>query len=47
MDDQLHGIYFNQTDQVYGLFINGDWVMVSVVRDDCVIESVKQGYKFD
>lgn len=43
----LHGVYFNESLGVWGLFIEGEWQMISVVKQDCVDEAKKLGYDFN
>jgi hypothetical protein len=46
-DVVLHGIYQHAEDGLYGLFINGEWQVVSAERQDCIDEAKVMGYDFE
>lgn len=38
-----NGIYWNTESEVYGLFKDGDWVVISVREQDCVDAAIELG----
>ncbi len=38
-----NGIYWNPESEVYGLWKDGMWVMISVLEQDCVDAAVSLG----
>jgi hypothetical protein len=41
------GVYYSESNECYGLFIDGVLVMMSSVRLDCVTEASRLGYEFN